>query len=631
MSTTLVNYIDGPTTRIAPRRRERSTNIANDLQQKLLKVVVSARSQTLLVQGLLGYLRIHEPTAVYFHSCGGDSAPIQWHENHEPAAIGQEQIDRARLAGQSSILQCNDTLCIAVPVLCREETNHVLVAEIKDGADRLKIDSLTTTLKLAATHITLWQLIASEQNSRATAIQRDVVGSILEQLADAKEFHSGTRLVAEHLAKAVGASSAALLVHDKDAAPKLASLSGAAEFDQASPLSKAFVELAAEMIVQVKDGARPNPNSIVRWQTKTTNDTGTNTEKATGTDTDTENPSDAIRLLTQQYSADGILGIPLVSQSEHWATVLIAVDSKTLTSPKAEHFLSTAATPISTVLHALQYDRSDKTQWWSWAQCRSIAGVFLIFAAITMLVPWPYQVYCDVTMQPVTRRFVAAPFDGTLKECAVEPGQFVQAGELLAQLDGRDLNVELENLRAAHQKAGTQYATALADHEVAKTQQLKLDMKKLELDMQLVQSHLDQLDIHSPVSGVVVSGDLRRIEGRPLAIGQSMFEVAPTDKMVVEIGIPERDINYVSAGDEVTIRLNAFPGKSWSGVIERLHPRAELIRDEIVFVAEVPLNNDGEAFRPGLTGRANISGPRRPFGWNLFHRAFEAAAIQMGW
>ena len=54
-----------------------------------------------------------------------------------------------------------------------------------------------------------------------------------------------------------------------------------------------------------------------------------------------------------------------------------------------------------------------------------------------LFVPVPYRVKCDCELEPVTRRFVAAPFDGPLEQTFVEPGDLVVKDQLLARMDGR--------------------------------------------------------------------------------------------------------------------------------------------------------------------------------------------------
>ena len=151
-----------------------------------------------------------------------------------------------------------------------------------------------------------------------------------------------------------------------------------------------------------------------------------------------------------------------------------------------------------------------------------------------------------------------------------------------------------------------------------------------ELRKQLLERRQQNLDVRSPIDGIVTVGDLDKVEGAPVARGQTLFEVAPLDKMTVEIAIPEDDIQYVSRGFQAGIRLDSYPDVSWQGVLSRIHPRAEIRDNRNVFVAEFTLANPDERLRPGMLGRARIIGPRRPLFWNLFHKPWQWLRFRLG-
>ncbi len=245
----------------------------------------------------------------------------------------------------------------------------------------------------------------------------------------------------------------------------------------------------------------------------------------------------------------------------------------------------------------------------SWRVRAGLGAVGLLVALLAM--PMQYKISCDCRIQPVARRLVAAPFDATLDKALVAPGDLVAAGQVLARMDGREIRWELAGLTADRNRAGKQADAALALHNVAAAQQARLEMERLELKIRLLQDRTEHLEIKSPLSGIVVSGDLRKTEGAPLSIGQTLFEVAPLEQMVAELGVPEEDIAHIVAEAETTVWLDAHPQQRWTGTIVRIHPRSEIRDGRNVFVAEVALSNPDGLLRPGMNGSAKIFGPRR--------------------
>jgi multidrug resistance efflux pump len=158
-----------------------------------------------------------------------------------------------------------------------------------------------------------------------------------------------------------------------------------------------------------------------------------------------------------------------------------------------------------------------------------------------------------------------------------------------------------------------------------------LESQRLDLKLRLLQRRADHLDVKSPIRGVIIGGDLKRAEGMPVTVGQGLFEVAPFDQMIFELAIPEQEFAHVAVGQEVTVRLDAFPRKTWQGTIAKIYPRAESRESEQVFVAELAVDGSDESLRPGMNGKASVVAQRHFLAWILFHRPWEHLQEALGW
>ena len=234
-------------------------------------------------------------------------------------------------------------------------------------------------------------------------------------------------------------------------------------------------------------------------------------------------------------------------------------------------------------------------------------------------------------MEPVTRRYVAAPFAGPLEKSLVDTGDIVEEGQLLARMDGRELRMELSSTRADLHRAAKERAGHLAMLSSGRAEIARFEVDRLQARHELLEHRERNVEIRSPIAGVVVSGDHEDAEGIMLDIGQTLFEIAPLDRMVVEVGIAEDDFAYVRPGMPVTIRLDAFPLRRFNATLESIHPRAELRDNQHVFVGEVRLDSSEIAFRPGMQGTARIKAGRFPLGWNLFRRPLTKLVAWLGW
>lgn len=259
-----------------------------------------------------------------------------------------------------------------------------------------------------------------------------------------------------------------------------------------------------------------------------------------------------------------------------------------------------------------------------------------LVVAVTVLagllfLPVPYRVACDCELQPVVRRYVAAPFEGTLEKSFVEPGESVRVGQLLARMDAREIQWELAGLNAEHSRALKERDGHMAKQDISAAEISRFDMERLQNRRDLLTHRSEHLEIRSPLTGLVITGDLKRSEGVPLKTGDRLFEIAPLDQMLVEVAIPEPDIRHVSDAQQVTVLLDAFPNETLTGKVKRIHPRSEVRDEQHVFIAEVELDAAHDRLRPGMKGAAKISAGSRQLGWIAFHRPWEAFLMWVGW
>jgi RND family efflux transporter MFP subunit len=245
----------------------------------------------------------------------------------------------------------------------------------------------------------------------------------------------------------------------------------------------------------------------------------------------------------------------------------------------------------------------------------------MIFLALC--IPCPYKISCKCRLQPIVRRFVAAPFEGILDKSLVEPGDVVGKDQVLAMMDAREIRLAISETTAELKRSEVKRNVQLAKQDQGAAQMAALEKERLDLKLELLRSRNKKLEVKSPIRGIVLRGDQKRAEGMPVTLGQNLFEVAPLDKMVVEVAIPERDITEAKTGQVVSVKLDAYPGRYIEGTLVRIHPRTEEWDADYVFVGEILIDNPNELLHPGMHGRATVYAARHALYWNLFHKLWE--------
>lgn len=301
-------------------------------------------------------------------------------------------------------------------------------------------------------------------------------------------------------------------------------------------------------------------------------------------------------------------------------------------------FVHAASRAVGTTVDALRRSHQSTAGRWLAGIKKRLRGnigmsvlVVVTLLAALLAVPVDYRVRGEAELQPLSRRYIAAPFDASLQECLVEPGDVVKADQVLATLDGREVQWELAGLRADMKKAEKEHSAHLSRQAFGEAAMARHEVERLRNRTRLLSDREQNLAIRSPVDGVVVTGDLREREGVPLEMGQSLFEIAPLDTLIIEVGIPEEDVRHVREGMTIRLKLHAVPADPVDAVIRRIHPRAELRDHDNVFIAEAVIDNTDLRLRPGMKGAALVSTGPRPLGWNLLHKPFAHAAGWLGW
>lgn len=268
---------------------------------------------------------------------------------------------------------------------------------------------------------------------------------------------------------------------------------------------------------------------------------------------------------------------------------------------------------------------------------RTIAGIATAIG-ILLILPFHYRITADCRIVPTVKRVIAAPFDGQLRKSFVRPGDKISEGEALGELDNRELKLKEAELAASQERAFKQRDRAMSNADkddgadYAAAQVAGFEAQSIGLELELVRRRLEMLDVKAPISGVVVSGDLRRAEGLPVPRGQILWEVAPLDAMIVEIDVPDREVSRVSEGQPVYVKLEAFGGGRWESTIQRVHPQSEQRDGKNVFIAEADIaTSHSTDLRPGMRGRAIIESGRRPLIWILAHKFRDWLVTTLFW
>ncbi|MEP6622073.1 MAG: efflux RND transporter periplasmic adaptor subunit [bacterium] len=197
---------------------------------------------------------------------------------------------------------------------------------------------------------------------------------------------------------------------------------------------------------------------------------------------------------------------------------------------------------------------------------------------------------------------------GVVARVLVREGDLVGAGQLLAELDLREIDAAVEKARAMLAKAERDHARvqALWADSLAPLAQLEDATTTVELaraDVQSAGVNRRYATIVAPTAGRV----LRRAAeaGQTVSAGTAVVVVGgSTGGTIVRVGLADRDVVRVAVGDAATVQLDAFPGRTIAGHVRQLAGAASPGTGS--YIVEVVLDDVRELVS-GMVARVSIA------------------------
>jgi multidrug efflux pump subunit AcrA (membrane-fusion protein) len=230
----------------------------------------------------------------------------------------------------------------------------------------------------------------------------------------------------------------------------------------------------------------------------------------------------------------------------------------------------------------------------------------ILLAAVT-LIWWPLRVAAyDPVFRPTGRAEVRALVPGIVERVFVTEGAGVTRGAPVAQL--RD--VELRALRtataaslAAAERAAAQ-AASRGDAGEERLQRIRADALRQELGV--ADEQLAAMTIRSPVSGVVLTARPDERVGAKVDEGELVVLVGRTDTLELEFGVEQQDVARVAVGQEVRLRVDALPQRTFVGRVTTVGGAALPGEGPVRFPVRAAVANPDGLLRPGMAAYARV-------------------------
>lgn len=246
-----------------------------------------------------------------------------------------------------------------------------------------------------------------------------------------------------------------------------------------------------------------------------------------------------------------------------------------------------------------------------------LVGLWLVFGSLT------YRPICTARVVAENMVQMTAPGNAKLLKAYVQPGQEVQAGQLLAEFDATEATLELQTLEREIASTEVEVRRSITARDTSSAALHKARAGVLMIQAAALQERLTRARLVAPENGTIVRADLEKRIGQMFVPGDMVLEFAPVGGWNLEIQVPD-DIGALVQPTQIgTFAAASYSSHSMPFEIQYIGGTAQVVDGNNVFIAQAPLAERPEWMKSGMEGTARISTVEKPVWWVLAHRVID--------
>ena len=233
-------------------------------------------------------------------------------------------------------------------------------------------------------------------------------------------------------------------------------------------------------------------------------------------------------------------------------------------------------------------------------------------------------------VEPIFVVEVKSKAGGQIVKLPVETGTVVKPGDLLVQIETRDVQNQYDQVAAQLDAARSKLEVSTAqkkradelfknriitatEHEAAQidfaNSQSQLVSARTSLDLR--KQSLEDATVTAPVAGTIIErtvalGTVITSATGSFGGGTTLLKMADLSKVRIRALFNETDIGQVRPGQTATVTVDAYPERRFVGTVEKIEPQAVIQQNVTMFPVLVTLDNGEGLLKPGMNGETNV-------------------------
>ena len=246
----------------------------------------------------------------------------------------------------------------------------------------------------------------------------------------------------------------------------------------------------------------------------------------------------------------------------------------------------------------------------------------------------------------VTEIEIGSKIAGRVEKLKVDEGEDVDSGDVLIELDHKELDAQLNQAKASVDVAKTRMYQAESEWEnvdrnlkrikelyqagsasrkelddLETKHKLTSDQRKLvahqyeqnKATVELIRAQLENTILRSPIRGIVLEKNTN--PGEVVFPGIALLTLADLSTVWLKIYINEPQLGWVKLGQKAEVKVDSYPEKTFQGKVVNISDKAEFTpkdiqtkeeRVKLVFGVKISLENPEQELKPGMPADAEI-------------------------
>ncbi|MDQ6718835.1 MAG: efflux RND transporter periplasmic adaptor subunit [Gemmatimonadota bacterium] len=233
-------------------------------------------------------------------------------------------------------------------------------------------------------------------------------------------------------------------------------------------------------------------------------------------------------------------------------------------------------------------------------------------------------------IEPVNVVEVKSKASGVVTKMPVDIGSVVKTGDLLVQIDARDVQnqynqaaANLNSARVSEQIAAAQLKRSreLFNQRIITAQENEAAtltyanassaVVGARTNLDLAKQRLEDATVRAPISGTIIAktaslGSVITSATSSASGGTTILNMADLTKVRMRAMVNETDIGNIHPGQVATVTVDAYPGRNFLGTVEKIEPQAVVQSSVTMFAVLISLTNMDAALMPGMNGDATM-------------------------